>query len=189
MEFDDAILLKEQAAPGTPAAGFEQLFMGTDHRAHVKDPNGVDTALVGMLFAKNSADQSVTNSTTLVDATGLSLSLDNGVTYIILGMLHLEAGTTGDIKIANAFSGTSPRNLIGLTAVNVKGGTPGQAIDLTPTGRSFDGVGNNFPCFMYGMIVTSSTGILKIQFAQDVSDATASKIRNGSWMGAIPVQQ
>lgn len=45
------LVLTEEAAPATPAAGTATAYMGTDHLMHIKDSTGKDNALDEKTYA------------------------------------------------------------------------------------------------------------------------------------------
>ncbi|MFE3762264.1 hypothetical protein ACFXPI_10925 [Streptomyces sp. NPDC059104] len=139
------------------------------------------------------ADQSVTNSTTNVNDNHLLSAVAANATYIITGMLLYSARTDTDVKIG--FSGPSGAAMDWIAHAQSQDGTGG----LASTGVVVDkqSIGNtSFPLGgfgaenttimtapLWGRLVTSSTaGTFQLNWAQRVSNATASIMRANSWI-------
>jgi hypothetical protein len=134
-----------------------------------------------------SVTETVTNSTTLQNDDELFLSVEANATYEVeLWLLH-SSGTTGDFKggwtapsgatFAWGVHGVSGASVstVGATEVNFQIRTLAESIQLG--GANLSGTA----AYLRGTLVTSSTaGTLQFQFAQQVSDAAATQVRNGS---------
>lgn len=139
------------------------------------------------------ADTSRTSSTTFLDADGLVVELEANSQYAIDGWISYVAGATGDLKVQllvptgaggswgmYALSTTSTGS-VGTVQANRAPVGAGNA--LTAGGSaSFSGAMN---ALLRGYIATGDTpGELQLQFAQNTSNATATTIKEGSWIRA-----
>lgn len=143
-------------------------------------------------YAANTANQSVTSSTTMVNATNLSVPVVANATYVFECNLSVSGGNAaGDIK----FGFTMPTGAqvdyggqgldIGLASAAV--GTinaQGQENQTSPTTALVYGASTAVTRVMItGQCRMSSTGgTLQLQFAQNASNATASVLRARSYM-------
>lgn len=131
------------------------------------------------------ADQSVTSSTTLVNDTALSLPLAVALaTYLFKCYLDYEGGTLGssDLKFEWVVpSGATMR--YGKVYVDTSGtqwcGQGGAAGGTNAVGTN--GAGNLHSVLMTGsLVVSSTTGTLQLEWAQNTSNATATIVHAGS---------
>jgi hypothetical protein len=133
------------------------------------------------IYAPSAADQSVTSSTALVNATSLSASVAANSTYIVEVQGIFTADTVGGIKLGWA---TLPAgaSLIWSIPASTGSGT-GSVFDGTAT-DTWAGSGATQRSFWYrGTLVTAGTaGTLQLQFAQAASNATATILKTGSWL-------
>lgn len=137
-----------------------------------------------------STDQSVTSSITAVDATGLSWALTSGTFYKIEGTFGFTNNTTGGVKFNLAYvGGTDSLDLqlyevYNASAVILTNGSPASsgfgAVSIT-------GVANNETVLIQGYIKPTSSNNLTFQFAQAVSNGTATVLKAGSCMRVVPV--
>lgn len=144
------------------------------------------------LFTYSSNDQAVTSSTTLVDATGLSLSVyHDGTDFIEFeAMLQYYGNTTNDIKIAVTTS-TALRLYVtaigpGLSTVSGEG-LIAQAASSSGVELAFGGYSSILPIWIKGGWIPNSSNTsdtIKIQFAQNTSHATPTRMSEGSWIKA-----
>lgn len=151
------------------------------------------TEIMGRSAVKTS-DTTVNASTTLVDATGLSLTLDADSTYILDSYIAYSSGATPDIK----FAWTIPTGMTGHWALF------GQTSSATGSVGSMDmrhatsfttalaaaGSGS-FSSLMVVLprayLVTDSAGTLQLQFAQNTSNASDTIVKTGSWIRCMKV--
>lgn len=159
--------------------------MSTGH-----EPSGDEfTALLGVPGVNTSGDQLVTNSTTLVDATGLSVNLVTGNWYEIEGTLFYSVPTGNNMKVSSA--GTATIGYIIWTMQSVpNGGTQGQWYSGTFTSASaaFVAGGNGNIIRMHGVIQCTGSGTFKIQFAENTAGAgTSATMQKGSWINAVVI--
>lgn len=135
------------------------------------------------------ADQSVTSSTTLVSDTHLSVSVLAAGTYAFRARLHASVGATGGLKYS--LGGTATMTDIRasaivvdtatLTALAAAGVIDALADDLTVAGAT------SYVVEIEGGFTVNAAGTFNIQFAQAVSDATASTLLRGSSLTVSPV--
>lgn len=128
---------------------------------------------------KTSADQSVTNSTTLADATGLSFAVTSGTYYSFIFGMILESVTSRGVKIAitTPSSGLlwAPANSNAVPGTNASG----TAINVIPTASA----SGTYSVNLMGYFNCSSNGTLQLQFAQiSAALATSATIYKGSWL-------
>ena len=144
------------------------------------------------------ADVTATASTTLIDATGLSVTLLGSAWYGFDSWLNYDASVAGDFKCALALVTTtigsggsiaglmgpsgyepvtgSPRiNYVDFGTFNTSGNIYGTAGDQEFAGSVF--VASRFT----GYINTGTGGTAKIQFAQLVASG-ATTLKKGSWL-------
>lgn len=146
-------------------------------------------------FAYLAADQTVTSSTTLVNATGLSFSLSANAVYAIDGWMRWTSGPTPNVKfgwtvpasadgwwsLMAAYTQTAP--VAGRERVNyIDTSTVAITSALSGTGDD-ESTGvidiSARPC---GYITTSTAGTLQFKFAQNTSNAGATILGEGSWL-------
>ncbi|GAA4626596.1 hypothetical protein GCM10023196_035480 [Actinoallomurus vinaceus] len=123
------------------------------------------------------SDQTVSNSTTLVNATDLSIPVAANATYLVRLRASYSASTTGDVK----FSWTSPsgatvqRYIIGPTSGTTDtSATTVQMRRRSGTASPAGGDGTaNFSTYQEDISVqtTGTAGTLQLQFAQNTVDA------------------
>ncbi|MBI3334567.1 hypothetical protein HYZ97_03710 [Candidatus Pacearchaeota archaeon] len=135
------------------------------------------------------SDQSIASSTTLTDDTALTAALNIAGTYGVEACIDISAGlANGGIKIALAYTGTTTSYngtavLFDVNVTNLPAGTMahtqtiGAAIILYTSAAG----GNGF-CWIKGTIIVSTTGTLKVQWAQNASNVTATTVRTNSHM-------
>jgi hypothetical protein len=133
--------------------------------------------------------ESVTSSTTLQNDDELFLSVVASATYIMEGFIIHSSPTAGDIQIG--FTGPSGATLswggVGAATVSTSSAA---ATEMELRARSISQplqlggqASAGTTALIGGTLITSSTaGTLQLQFAQFVSDASASQVRVGSWL-------
>jgi len=141
------------------------------------------------VFKYKAADESVTSSTTLQNDDDIALSVAASATYRLAAYFIYEGGTLGssDMKIGWTFpSGlTMAYGHIGMTtagAVNEASVATSSDQTNSPAFGS-DGAGQNRAAYLFGMVFVSTTaGTLQLQWAQNTSSGTATKMKKGSWV-------
>lgn len=153
-------------------------------------------------FVVRTTDQAVVSSTALVDDTALQLTLPIG-THIVQATYFLTGNAAGDAKVAWAFAGTAANSYRGgqgpsFMTADATGaamlGQPFRAAGSSGTGVAITGAA------IYGMdgsavshvqevavMVVTVAGLLKVQFAQNASNATATTMKAGSYLYARQV--
>lgn len=152
--------------------------------------------LAKMAFMSSSV--TVNNSTTFVNATGLSLSLDASTSYAIDGWLHWQSNPTPDIK----FQWTVPSGMTGFWMLL---GPPGNVAPVAGSERinygnfgvasqatSFSAAGDDeftgtvfIAAFPHATFTTTNAGTLQLQFAQNTANGSDTILRIGSWIRAV----
>lgn len=162
----------------------------------------VETILAGRFAARyvqKSADESVTSSTTLQNDDHLMLASIPVGTWEITGEIF-HTGTSAsaaDIKLAFAFP-TGTISWSGISLLEAWGSGVGAAdvaalgvvnVASSPTAAfAFGAVSSQtIPIHIKGHLVNSATGTLQLQWAQNTSNATATTVKQGSWIALRPL--
>jgi len=129
----------------------------------------------GTGFFRQGSNQTVTNSTTLTDATNLVISVASGRSYTIRAELFFTTVNTSGVKVA--ISGTATHSNI-LYDVHIMGvSTPGilTAGRATAKDTAVGVTASGTACYAFvtGCTTTSSTGSITIQFAQNAETGAA----------------
>jgi len=139
---------------------------------------------VAPLAAYKGADESVTSSTTLQNDDALFVTVLANSTYLWVMYLDYEGGTgsSSDLKVAWSLpSGTTLRaTWIGL---NSSGGNTASLRGTESTTATFqsNGAGSSRAVLFTGTLNVSSTpGNMQLQWAQNTSNGTATKVHAGS---------
>lgn len=164
----------------TPAAPAVLVVSASDKQVSWAERTQVKTKI---------ADQSVTSSATLVSDTHLSVSVLAAGTYAFRARLHASVGATGGLKYS--LGGTATMTDIRASAIVVDTATltalaaaaviDALADDLTVAGAT------SYVVEIEGGFTVNAAGTFNIQFAQAVSDATASTLLRGSSLVVSPV--
>lgn len=177
-----------------PSVGGSSNTWGTTLNTALNQINGYD------IFAAKTADQSSpASTTTLFDDTHMALALPAAGSYVIEGMfLMSSASATPEIKVAWAYTGTltngyratmgpstASTDPLGATAQGFRaaaaGATSAAITSAVPYG--LDGV-NWSVAYEHGLVIVSTSGTLKVQWAQNVANATVTTMRTGSFFWA-----
>jgi hypothetical protein len=156
---------------------------------------GISGVIGAGLFAAKSADESVTASTTLQNDDHLVVPVAANATYTIDGYLQWIGNDTGDIKFAFAFPSGSTLHwgMIGpddLATTFASLGTRGTSEWFARTSQTTSSAFIQYSAStaallgrMSGLLVTGgSAGTLTLQWAQFVSNPTATTLKQGSWL-------
>lgn len=152
---------------------------------------------VTTLLGYSTADTSVASSTTLVNATGVAISVEANATYMWDAYLAYNANEAADLKFAWAVpsGATGHWSEMGVDASE----------DISTLGRGkvtaarFDAYGDAttgsssgrdstliMACWPRGYLVTAgAAGTFQLRFAQLASNATGTVIKAGSWVRAV----
>jgi hypothetical protein len=141
------------------------------------------------LMATKSADQSVTSSTTLVNDNELFVALSTSITYQVDWHFIYEGSTAGDFKYGFTYPAGATMSW-GHTVVNPTLGMDASsafAYQRAGSGAAFacggNGAGQHLHIVGGGLLIVGGTaGNLQVQFAQNTSDGTASKMNLDSWL-------
>ena len=148
------------------------------------------------VWARKTANQSVTNSTVLTNDTQLLGAVEAGVEYDVDIKIFYEAPTANDLKVSLSWpaSGTLPWGLTGLvaTATATSGdvtpvafGAPVSGVDFFSVGGA--GVGNVLLLSISGTLFGHVAGNVRFMFAQSTAGAaTSATVRAGSTMLLTP---
>jgi hypothetical protein len=134
------------------------------------------------LFARKTANQTVNNSTTLVNDNELLVSIEANTTYEMLLHVRYDSSTVADMKINLTLpSGCNTPHMMFL------GGGTGSAVQhaaaASPSFSTVDGQGvGTATAFDYvGTLVNgSNAGTVRFQFAQNTAEATNTTVQAGS---------
>ena len=150
---------------------------GTAVKAYLKTYN--DTLYYGTAnVSYTTSDFSKTSDTTLANVTGLTFTTASGGVYRFMARLFISNGASGGSKIA--ISGTN-------TATDIKYFTDFRTASVTEHALSTaldEAEGEtalHIMVLVEGYIDVDAGGTLTVQFAQNASNATASKVLAGSW--------
>lgn len=138
------------------------------------------------LAAYKSIDQSITSSTTFTDDTVLGLTVAANASYIVDMSLIYDGDSAGDLKLQfTKPAGASHTN----TFLSSLGGTAATTSDNVVSGGSTVpilgclGAGTNCGMLWKSFLSVSSTsGTLQLQWAQNATSATATRVRAGSYL-------
>lgn len=136
----------------------------------------------------SAADQSVTSSTTLVTATGLSQPVEasRGYGFQAVIMFNL-AGVVSGMKFSVS-TPASPTNLAYLIEILNGTGLSVAALGLSaPVAGALATTGLHIARFFGTLENGSNAGNLLLQFAQNTSDASAITVKRGSWFRVWPL--
>lgn len=128
------------------------------------------------------ADFSVTNSTTLVNVTGLTFNVVAGRRYAFEVDAHTTSANTGGIKLAIAGTATATWFLSEGVMFENAG-----VVDQTRTTTIGNVTSAHTTCLaaysiIHGTILVNAGGTLTLQFAQNAANATPSVLLRGSTM-------
>ncbi|HEY5667991.1 MAG TPA: right-handed parallel beta-helix repeat-containing protein [Candidatus Saccharimonadales bacterium] len=175
-------------------------FVGNMSRAADHTTGGVflgpgTNADLGSAFMRKTTDQSVTSSIALVDDASLQFTVAAGEVWELDGVLFAEGSQAGDLSLQiNVPSGMSGYwQALGPDS----SATSTSADTIAPTGHVFNstatlgmlGAGTVVPIQVRGLLTVGTAGAAKVQFAQAVSDGTATILHGGSYLRAKRVAQ
>lgn len=140
-----------------------------------------------LLTGRCTADTTFTSSTTLANVTGLAVALEANATYVFDGFYGFTAlSTTPDAK----FAFTIPTGATGhwsLHALSTGASVPGTlnaAHSTSFTTAQTAGTDGTLgvAALPHGYVVTTNSGTMQVQAAQNTSSATTLTIHEGSWI-------
>ncbi|KDN86703.1 hypothetical protein [Kitasatospora cheerisanensis] len=133
------------------------------------------------------AEQSVTNSTSLVDATGFSFPVVSGGVYVVRGLIGGTGSTVGDLKIGWLAPGASTFDWTPTMQPSSGSATVGSVItDRSTVAQSQQlgtiGTGTVMTALINGLLVAAAAGSFRMLIAQGTADATPSTLKAGSFI-------
>lgn len=151
-------------------------------------------AIDNTLFGYCTADTTRNNSTSLLNITGMSVSLAASATYILDGWLAWQSNPTADIQ----FAWTAPAGASGRWSLNgphsasapVVGSERINYIDtgVVSLGTGLNAAGDDeFTGAVFisarpaGYLTTTSAGTLTLRMAQNTANASDTIVKVGSW--------
>lgn len=154
---------------------------------------GAESSTTGDLldwqFARKTADESVTSSTTLQDDDHLVIALGANQVWLIEAYISVIGDLTGDIQVGFVVPASSTLRWSGHgpdTAQTDPGNTNMRTDGATvsDTAKAYGTTsGGNIGIFIKGLVATAGTsGNLQFRWAQATSDATASTVQSQSWL-------
>lgn len=139
------------------------------------------TGIGGVLFARKSANQSITNSTTLQDDTHLQFTVAGSAIYRVEGLLIFNGATSGGgMRIGwsapplSSFDWIATGQNTGATATAGSVITNAQNLSSNNYGLGTIGTSTNMTAAVRGLLQTGTNGgTFKLQWAQALANATA----------------
>lgn len=151
---------------------------------------GSDTEV---LWARKTADESVTSSTTLQNDDTLLVSVEASAVYEFALHLAVVGNTTGDFKMGFTFPTSSTCWWSGKGGVETDAGFGASGStrhsvsfgDASGTAVAYTGSTTILSIHVMGVLSVSTTaGTLQLQWAQNTSNATATTVKAGSFLRA-----
>ena len=135
--------------------------------------------------SRTTADMAVTNTTSLTNVPGLSITVISGRNYYFEFDGVAQGIASGNGGVAFGISGSASLSnsryfATGIAGTAVAGSTTNTALSLAPV----SGVGNSVFCQMRGSFTAGTSGTVTIQFAQQSSNTTASTLLRGATFNA-----
>lgn len=144
------------------------------------------------------SDESRSSTTTMTDDSELTVALAAGTTYFIEAMIVANSGATPDLKYSFVYTGTLTDAATFESAGDAAAPNTGGAGDslapchslggsnlITPRVRTRNGsntAGTLEVGHIRGVLITNTAGNLKIQWAQNTSDASNTTVYKGSYI-------
>ena len=140
-----------------------------------------DGTLAGILFSRTSANFIKNANTTLSDVTGLSFAIGASEVWLFWLALYYTSGTVPDLK----FTFTVPAGCVGSHGLLDAQNSSSAGIEVV---TAIPTSGSTQSALITGLAINSTTaGTIQLQAAQNVSDASDSKIFANSHIMAIKV--
>lgn len=141
--------------------------------------------LVNVNWARKTANESVTSSTTLQTDDHLVVSVQANAAYFLTAVIKYDGDIAGDLKVLVRCPTSATLNAISIALV---GGATLQAdnqnaplLENATTAWGCLGAGTNSFGYISGLLLTSSTaGTVSIEWAQNTSSGTATRVLAGS---------
>lgn len=178
-------MIEQSDHPIAPAATYGQIWVNDESTQDLMFTNdaGTDEYLTTQTKYKT-ADESVSASTTLQDdnhLTGFSV-VANGV-YLLEGYLDYTQNV-GDIKLQLTYTASPSKRSYSVFAV-AEDGTTDEDTDNAGNALALTGLtdGQDVGATFRGHLTMGGTGgTMKVQWAQNTSDANNTTLREGSWL-------
>src|SRR6266568_4675803 len=173
--------------PGSPYTGKGVFRTDLANMPSVWD-GGVWSKFGTILSAVKTADQSVNNSVTLVDATDLSVACVSPATYFMISYLQFTAAAsnTPDLQLQFNYSGTFAGGWVpaGLgTAAGSDTDVMRMSHQAWNVSRAVGAVTTpDLAAIPHGILITSTAGTFKLRFAQQTATAENITLRQNSTM-------
>jgi hypothetical protein len=120
-----------------------------------------------------------TNDTTLANITGLTHDLVAGGVYRLRAIIYSTTGASGGAKVA--LSGThTVTSMYSQITFELQNGV--QREESTTLDNAYGQTGTGYVIRIEASIIVNVGGTLTIQFAQNASNGTVSRVLPGSWM-------
>jgi hypothetical protein len=178
------------APAGTPTGG--GVLYASSGLPRWKGSDGVDYDLVRGQFpvtlARKTADETVTNSTTVQDDDQLTAAVAASSTYLVEAFLIYDGDTTGDFRLTfagptGATMDWTPNGLATSQATGVGSMKLGRLPIANEDTLGASGSGVKAVAMPRGILTTSSTaGNLTLRWAQATASATATTVFANSWL-------
>ena len=137
------------------------------------------------LFARKTGSESVTSSTTFQDDDDLVLAVESGAVYEFRAVLVYDGDSAGDLKYQIAIPGgtvVASRQSLVSTAAGTSDDGAGFLDATTVATAGTLGVGTQATVLLVGLVTIDTTGDLKVRWAQNTSNATATRLLAGSFV-------
>ena len=141
-------------------------------------------AAAGTTFVTKTSDESVTSSTTVQDDDHLTFTMVASKRYAISGCLLVDSGTTPDFKYALDLAGSSTSDIHTTHLTTGAGSSNYEYQESEAIAIAGWGAGTPALTSLFTGIAKAdgSGGALTLQWAQNTSNGTASKLLTGSWI-------
>lgn len=142
--------------------------------------------LVNILFARKTADETVTSTTTLQDDDHLFVSVAANAVYHAIIVVREVSQTAAAFKCG--FTGPAGYSFAGnALGEGVSAASLGDVLSVeavSGTNMAFGGIpGNNLPLTIQGLVITAGTaGTFRFQWAQNTSNAGGTTVKANSFM-------
>jgi hypothetical protein len=163
------------------------LALKTFTAGEVLTASDTNVYLKNTIFARKTATESVTSSTTFQDDDHLSVSVAASSVYEMTAFLKYDGDTAGDLKFQ--WVGPSGATLsfwtetLQVTASSTADDAHAISAISTAVSAGARGAGTNCAATMAGLLVVSTTaGTFKLQWSQDTSSATATRLFADSYV-------
>lgn len=143
----------------------------------------INAGLGTVLFARKTADQSVNNSTTLVNDTHLTVSMEANSTYVVEVVFSFVTLAAADLKTAFSIpSGATSHMMITGPDAQIGYVINGTTADQWPVTDTTEHAGH-----YHGVVVTTTAGTFRFQFAQLTAAVGNTTLKANSYIRATRV--